>query len=323
MKYSSFERLVLIVSTVAVLGAATVNLLGGPVLWTELIGQVLVLAVLAAAVHWGRNGGFIAAAAATVVYAMLAVPEVAAGGLKPGTVQLLLVHVVVYGIVGVVGGEVCSRLKYQLARLEGASALDDDTKLYAEPMVQGLVTTGLGRFRRYSTPFAVVELTVSPGLFAEFRPVKRRAMLRRVANFVRNDVRMVDDIGRLDDGRFVVRRCPPRRAPEPPSSLTGCSRACATCSRPATIRSPHACSRRTTTRRRSSASAAPCARRRRRKPPKPRPIPRANPARASPRHSGPRRRPLAGTAVGSAGEPRAGRPPTERPAGRCRTPRAA
>jgi hypothetical protein len=166
---------------------------------------VAALVVLAAAVHWGRNGGFIAAAGATVAYALLGVPQVATGrGLQPNTVQLVLVHVAVYAIVGVVGGEVCGRLKYQLTALGGGSALDDDTRLYAATVVHGLARGGIARFHRYGTPFSVVELTLSPGLFADLRSVKRRAMLRRVAGHVRNDVRMVDDIGRLDDGRFVV-----------------------------------------------------------------------------------------------------------------------
>jgi hypothetical protein len=205
MKYSSFERIVLVVSALAVVATVAMSLTAGPISWPELMGQVFVLVVLAAAVHWGRNGGFIAAAVATIVYALFAVPQVAAGrGLQPGTVQLVLVHAVVYAIVGVVGGEVCGRLKYQLASIDGASALDDDTRLYAESVVHGLASGGLARFHRYGTPFSVVELSLSPGLFAELRPVKRRAMLRRVANHVRNDVRMVDDIGRLDDGRFVV-----------------------------------------------------------------------------------------------------------------------
>jgi hypothetical protein len=205
LKYSSFERIVIVVSALAIVATVAMSLVAGPVSVPELVGQVLVLAVLAAAVHWGRNGGFIAAAAATITYALLAVPEVAAGhGLQPQTVQLVLVHAVVYAIVGVVGGEVCGRLKYQLAGIDGTSALDDDTRLYGESVVHGLASGGLARFHRYGTPFSVVELHLSPGLFAELRPVKRRAILRRVANHVRNDVRMVDDIGRLQDGRFVV-----------------------------------------------------------------------------------------------------------------------
>ncbi len=205
MRYRSFEILVLAVSAVAVLGTAGVSAMGGRFSLTEFLGQVFVLLVLAAAVHWGRNGGFIAAAVATVVYALLAVPQVSAGaGLRPETVQLVLVHVIVYGLVGVVGGEVCGRLKYQLARMDGSSALDADSRLYSERLVHGLITSGVARYRRYDTPFSVVLIALSPGLFAEYRPLKCRGIVRRIASHLRNDVRMVDDLGRLDDGRFVL-----------------------------------------------------------------------------------------------------------------------
>jgi GGDEF domain-containing protein len=206
LSYSSFERLVLLVAAVAVGGTVAASALSGrSTSFTEVIGALLVFAVLAAAVHWGRNGGFLAAAGATLVYTLMAVPSVVlGGGLQPQTVQLVLVHVIVYGLVGVIGGEVCGRLKYTFARLESSSALDLESRLYSEPMVRELLASGIARYRRYGTPLCVVRLDLAPGLFVEYRPFRRRAMLRRVAQFVRNDVRLVDDIGRLDDGAILI-----------------------------------------------------------------------------------------------------------------------
>ena len=35
-------------------------------------------------------------------------------------------------------------------------------------------------------------------------PTRQRAVVRTVANYLRGDVRMVDEVARLDDGRFLV-----------------------------------------------------------------------------------------------------------------------
>jgi hypothetical protein len=206
LSYSSFERLVLVVAAVAVGGTVAASALSGrTTTLTEVTGALLVFAVLAAAVHWGRNGGFLAAAGATLIYTLMAVPGVVIdGGLQPQVVQLVLVHVIVYGLVGVVGGEVCGRLKYTFARLENSSALDYDSRLYSEAIVRELLCSGIARYRRYGTPMSVIRLDLALGLFAEYRPFRRRALLRRVAQFVRNDVRLVDDIGRLDDGAILI-----------------------------------------------------------------------------------------------------------------------
>jgi len=205
MKYRYFELIVLAVGTIAVLGAVAVSTAAGNVGWQTIVGELLVLLVLAAAVHWGRNGGFIAAAITVVFYVVLTVLAVAqSSGIKPPMVQLVVVLMVAYGAVGVVGGEICGRMKYQLARVESGSALDADTGLYAEAVVRGLTESGLARFRRHSAPFSIVVVTMPSGPFGSLKPLQRRSLLRRTADRVRGELRLVDDIGRLSDGRIVV-----------------------------------------------------------------------------------------------------------------------
>lgn len=206
LSYTLFERLVLVVAAVAVGGTVLASVaVGNGISLADVTGALLVFVVLAAAVHWGRNGGFIAAAGATLLYSLMAVPSVVVdNGLQPQVAQLVLVHVVVYGLVGVVGGEVCGRLKYTFARLESSSALDEDSRLYSEPMLRELMHTGVARFRRYGTPLSVIRMDLSHAPFNDLRPLQRRALLRRVAAYVRNDLRLVDDVGRLDDGALLV-----------------------------------------------------------------------------------------------------------------------
>ena len=205
MKYRYFEWIVLAVGTIAVLGAVAVSNMAGNLGWPTIVGELLVLPVLAAAVHWGRNGGFIAAALTLVFYVLLTVVVMARSeGLQPPMVQLVLILAIAYGAVGVVGGEICGRMKYLLARVDGGSALDTDTRLYAEAVVRGLVESSLARFRRYDATFSLVLITLPAGPFSTLRPLQRRLLLRRTADRIRGDVRLVDDVGRLEDGRLIV-----------------------------------------------------------------------------------------------------------------------
>ena len=205
MKYRYLEWVVLGLGAVAVLGAVALTAIGGTAAWETIIGELLVLPVLAAAVHWGRNGGFVAAALTLVFFVVLTVVVVAqSSGIRPPMVQLVIVLMIIYGTVGLVGGEICGRMKYLLAGLDGTRALDADTRLYAEPVVRRLVESGLASFHRYSAPFAVVVITVPAGPFGGLKPLQRRLLLRRTADRVRDDVRLVDDVGRLSDGRLVV-----------------------------------------------------------------------------------------------------------------------
>jgi GGDEF domain-containing protein len=156
------------------------------------------------AVHWGRNGGFITAVIAVVVYVAMRSPLLVTEGLTQDLLDLVLVRMAAYGVVGIIGGEVCGRIKYVLARLEGGMNIDVDTNLFNQAYVSKLLTSHLGLAARYKTPFSIVLVTLSPALTSELKPARRRSLLRAVANHIRNDVRLVDEVGRLEDGRFVL-----------------------------------------------------------------------------------------------------------------------
>ena len=73
MKYTVFERLTLAVGGAAVIGTIVAGHRGAPLI-EEIVAQVLLLVVLIGAVHWGRNGGFGAAVAASLIYVLMRVP---------------------------------------------------------------------------------------------------------------------------------------------------------------------------------------------------------------------------------------------------------
>lgn len=203
MKYSRFEMLVLGVGVIAVVGTIAFSLTSHPDL-VEVLAQLLLLVALTGAVHWGRSGGLVAAVAAFLVYLMARMPLILAVGWTTGTVELVLIHGVTYGFIGIVGGELCGRLKYFFARSSESPSIDESSRVYNQQFMAKLLATALGGFDRYQALFSVVVLRIAPAVTAELRPRKSSSLIRAVANHVRNDVRMIDDVGHLDDGAFVL-----------------------------------------------------------------------------------------------------------------------
>lgn len=205
MKYSRFETLMISLGAVVILGGL---LLGPPVnqpgFWQEAVGQVLIIVVLGAAVHWGRDGGSVAAFAATLAYVITRIPLLSEQGLTKNIFAMIATRVLIYTIVGILGGEIFGRVKYIIAQLEGSSILDDLTQVYNRRYCGQTLKNGLGQFQRYQVPFSVAVISLAPGLVADLRPSRQRTLLRSTATHIRNDIRLVDDVGYLGDGRFLV-----------------------------------------------------------------------------------------------------------------------
>jgi GGDEF domain-containing protein len=208
VKYERFEWLTIGVGAAAVFGTLGMTALRGTApgwdMIIEMIAQLLLLVVLVGAVHWGRKGGFIAALGCTVAYILLRVPTIQVVGITPEVIELVLLHTITYGVVGILGGEICSRIKYYFARFEDAFNIDEDSRVYNQRFLAQLLVNNLAQHRRYGTIFSIGVLTLSPNLTADLRASKVTTVVRTVANHIRNDVRLIDDVGRLDDGRFVL-----------------------------------------------------------------------------------------------------------------------
>lgn len=209
MKYQRFEWLTIGVGAAAVLGTLGMTAFGGQAggqwdLAVEMIAQLMLLVVLVAAVHWGRKGGLTAALAATIVYILMRIPSIRVEGAASATVELIMVHTLTYGVVGVIGGEICGRIKYLFARLEDSLSIDENSRVYNQRFLAQLLASDLAQYRRYDAEFSTAILTLSPNLTADLRQSKVATLVRTVADHIRNDVRLIDDVGRLDDGRFVM-----------------------------------------------------------------------------------------------------------------------
>jgi GGDEF domain-containing protein len=203
VKYSRFEALTIGVGAVVVIATVMVAMVPQPD-WIEVVAQLLLMPVLIGAVHWGRKGGMIAALGASLVYVALRLPSIVSVGLEPDVLQLILIRTVTYGFVGIVGGEICGRIKYFFVRLEDSCSIDEHTRVFNQRFIAQLLTTHVGEATRYGAVFSVALIELAPCLTAELRPARVHTLVRAVADHIRNDVRLVDDVGRLDDGRFVL-----------------------------------------------------------------------------------------------------------------------
>jgi GGDEF domain-containing protein len=203
MEYGRFERLVISSTTALVLLSIAVSIAGGGADKAEIIGQLAIIFVMVAAVHWGRRAGTFAALAACLVYLALRLPLIAAG-LTPQALLLIVSRFAGYCLVGIVGGEIFSRVKYLFAGSNDSNMIDDWSRVYNQRYAARAIEQAVARHIRYQEPFSVILVQLEPVLTGTQRPQKLRGLVRTVASFIRDDVRMVDDVARLEDGRFVV-----------------------------------------------------------------------------------------------------------------------
>ncbi len=162
------------------------------------------MAVLVGAVHWGRNGGFFAAVAATLLYILIRIPTFLADGLTSPVLELIVIHTLAYGLVGILGGELCIRMKYIFASMEDANSLDHVTHVFNERYLSCRLEKTIGEHERYGSHVSLVLLMLDPALYLPLRKLKQRELLLSVAFHIRNTIRLVDDLGRLNDGRFLL-----------------------------------------------------------------------------------------------------------------------
>ena len=204
MKYATFERLVLALGAASVF--ATIALTwGSDLVVQEVVGQLMLLGVLFAAVHWGRRGGFIAAIVASIAYIAMRIPLLPVEtGPSTDTIVTILTRVLSYGLVGIVGGELATRMKYVLAGLEGSSNIDPASGIYNQRAFARLLEGAIARFERYGETFSIVLVDVDNSDTDTERPSRQRAQVRSLAGTIRNDIRLVDEAGRLADGAFAV-----------------------------------------------------------------------------------------------------------------------
>ncbi|MBN2840147.1 MAG: hypothetical protein JXP37_04220, partial [Coriobacteriia bacterium] len=203
MKYSRFEILAFVLGAVAITGSLFVPSTT-QIIPAEVVAQLLLILILAGALHWGRNGGFVTALIAIAIYVGMRYPLLKAEGLSPDVVTMIVSRAVAYTVIGLIGGELAGRVKYLLARMERDAMIDPVTRVYSARYAGQAVARALGKHRRYETTCSVLTLTISPAVWSDLKLRRMDSLMRRVASHLRNDVRMVDDVAYHDNGSFII-----------------------------------------------------------------------------------------------------------------------
>ncbi len=203
MKYSHFESLALVLGTGAIVASIFIAPTGSPQA-AEVAAQLLLILVLGGALHWGRGGGFLAALTAIAVYVGMRVPLMQSQGLSSEVLSLLATRAVTYALVGVVGGELAARIKYVFARLESDTLIDPTTGVYSARFAADAILSGVGQYERYRTEYSIVTIELTHGLYATLKATAAKHMMRQAADYLRNDIRMVDDLASGPLGTFHV-----------------------------------------------------------------------------------------------------------------------
>lgn len=204
MKYSTFEILALVFGGAAILGTVVAAAVGGSG-YPEVVAQLMLFPVLIAALHSGRNGGFLAALFAVALYVGLRVPDLAREGLEGPLASLLVARAAAYVVVGVIGGEVCSRIKYLFCALEDRQLIDRETGVYSAKHVGALLRRLMEEHRRYGHTFSAALFTLDAARSSDaLKRGGRRSIARELAATLRDEVRAVDEVGRVSEHGFLL-----------------------------------------------------------------------------------------------------------------------
>lgn len=203
MKYSRFETLAMAVGSLSVTWTVLSTWRNGALV-EELIAQALFLAVMVAAVHWGRKAGTVAALIAMAIYVAMRTPWLVHEHFSGDVVGLVLIRTITYGVVGIAGGALCSHIRYLLAGLDSNSNIDPATGVLHQRFITEVLRSMIGQHERYQKPFSVVVLWLADASAPAASHATPPAVLRKVAAQIRNDLRLVDDVAHLENGRFLL-----------------------------------------------------------------------------------------------------------------------
>lgn len=196
--YARFERLAMGVGVVAIVGNATISLVThvDPV---ELVAQLLFLAVVLAAVRWGSKGGAFAAYGAVTLYVAMRLLTVPPAMTTLDLLGPLTARATAYLAVGILGGEVCNRIRIVLAKAKDARAIDESSSAYTPQFLSRRIVESAGRFERYGEDFSLVIICVdSRGT----DPSRKPDLVRAVVDQIRSGLRLVDEVGRLPEDDY-------------------------------------------------------------------------------------------------------------------------
>ena len=201
VNYRKLELLFLTLSLVAVLSSIIYSFME-KANFSEILGQALFVPVLFIALHYGRQQGFLAASIAALIYLIAKAQDYNTLSLASVDGQFMIARAGLFGLIGIFGSELAMRTKYLIAKLSGYAHIDDQTHLYTQNYLQKLISKLFHGYQRQARPFAVMFITVDWAESTE--PNVREKTIPRMANIIRDSVRLIDEVGYLSDRCFCL-----------------------------------------------------------------------------------------------------------------------
>lgn len=201
MKYRKLELLLMSVGLVGILISMMSSLINGSER-VEILGQALFVPVLFFALHYGRQLGYLAAVGAALVFLIAKTQELGQLDVMTLADRLILMQAASFGLVGIIGGELATRIKYVVARIADEEYVDEQTHVFSSRYMRKLIAKLLSSYERHDRVFSVLFIDM-----AWQEPIlekKRTNQVNRVARVLRDNVRLIDEVGYLDDGRFCL-----------------------------------------------------------------------------------------------------------------------
>lgn len=201
MKYRKYELLFTSLGLAIVLGTTiiAINQQADP---TDVLGQALLAPVLVLALHYGRRVGFIAAMMAVIIYI---VNKFYLNGYPTDLIPAnLIIRSASYGLVGIIGGYIASRMKYLLIKFDDNDFIDKQSDIYNRKYMAKLIRLYVSKQERNQQDFTVALIKVEHWKFNLFAMNLKNKIIKETAKAICGNVRLVDELGHLGNGVYCL-----------------------------------------------------------------------------------------------------------------------
>ncbi|MEW6552752.1 MAG: GGDEF domain-containing protein [Actinomycetota bacterium] len=202
MKYARFERIVVLVITIAIAVMAAAMLVQKTD-GVEVFGHVLMLVVIVCSLYWGKRGALISFSACFLSYA--AARLIWVGDFGYGTaVQLIVAKFLVYGILALLCSYMRTQFRYFFVKLERQDLIDDETQIGNERFLVQELTSRIDENDRYAIPFSLLEFSLDEDFVSGMRSKGVSVMRDLSTSVLKSDTRSVDELARAKSDFMVI-----------------------------------------------------------------------------------------------------------------------
>ncbi len=159
----------------------------------EVVGTLLLFAVLAGIVFAGVVGGVVVGVVATVIYAVLRLPAVDVLGSASFARSVLLHGLVLVGFGGL-GGYAHGIIRSALGRSDGNELYESGTSCLSPRAIVYLIDGELARNQRYQRAFSMIAIDLGEDVFAGLAPAQQGSVRLELGELLRTTIRATDHV---------------------------------------------------------------------------------------------------------------------------------